>query len=185
MPDHPAHGTAGLRAGTDRHHEYDINDYRTKAELTHTRLITTVSAALRAYEQLRAIAEHRRGLELIVHAAADLMEQHAISSLAEGVLTQLAALFKLPLDGIVCTQRGSPLGGDDERCYVVGAAGRHAPLHRSAAGGAAGPPDRLRHPDQRGTRPTRFRSRLHRAVPEGRPHQEAAIFLDSGQALTP
>ena len=78
-------------------HEYDINDYRTKAELTHTRLITTVSTALRAYEQLRVIAENRRGLELIVHAAADLMEQRAISSLAEGVLTQLAALLKLPL----------------------------------------------------------------------------------------
>ncbi len=59
---------------------YDINDYRTKAELTHTRLITMVSAALRGYEQLRAIAENRRGLELIVHAAADLMEQRAISS---------------------------------------------------------------------------------------------------------
>lgn len=86
-------------------HEYDINDYRTKAELTHTRLITTVSTALRAYEQLRVIAENRRGLELIVHAAADLMEQRAISSLAEGVLTQLAALLKLPLDGIVCTRR--------------------------------------------------------------------------------
>jgi diguanylate cyclase (GGDEF)-like protein len=107
--------------------EYDINDYRTKSELTHTRLITTVSAALRAYEQLRAIAEHRRGLELIVHAAAGLLEQHAVSELAEGVLTQLAALLKLPADGIVCTQKGSPFGGDGEHCYVVGAAGRHAP----------------------------------------------------------
>jgi diguanylate cyclase (GGDEF)-like protein len=107
--------------------EYDINDYRTKSELTHTRLITTVSAALRAYEQLRAIAEHRRGLELIVHAAAGLLEQHAVADLAEGVLTQLAALLKLPADGIVCTQKGSPFGGDGEHCYVVGAAGRHAP----------------------------------------------------------
>ncbi|MGV7929295.1 MAG: DUF3369 domain-containing protein [Spirochaetota bacterium] len=64
--------------------EYDINDYRTKSELTHTRLITTVSAALRSYDQLRALSEHRRGLELIIRAAADLLEQHAIADLAEG-----------------------------------------------------------------------------------------------------
>ncbi|KAB2921420.1 MAG: DUF3369 domain-containing protein, partial [Candidatus Contendobacter sp.] len=108
-------------------HQYDINDYRTKAELTHTRLITTVSAALRAYQQLHALAENRRGLELIIHAASQLMEQHAIASLAEGILTQLAALLKLPLDGVVCTQRGSPVGVDAERCYVVGAAGHYAP----------------------------------------------------------
>ena len=107
-------------------HQYDINDYRTKAELTHTRLITMVSAALRAYDQLRAIAENRRGLDLIVRAAADLMEQHAITRLAEAVLTQLAALLGRPLDGVVCAQQGSLYGHDDERCYVVGAAGHYA-----------------------------------------------------------
>ncbi|MEZ5584864.1 MAG: hypothetical protein R3F37_20735 [Candidatus Competibacteraceae bacterium] len=46
--------------------DYDINDYRTKAELTHTRLITMISTALRAYQQLHAMAEQRRGLEWIV-----------------------------------------------------------------------------------------------------------------------
>lgn len=106
--------------------EYDINDYRTKAELTHGRLITTVSTALRAYQQLHALAEHRRGLDLIIHATSDLMEEHAISGLAEGVLTQLAALLRVPPDGIVCTHKGSPFDGDGERCYVVGAAGQHA-----------------------------------------------------------
>ncbi len=164
-------------------HEYDINDYRTKAELTHTRLITTVSTALRAYEQLRVIAENRRGLELIVHAAADLMEQRAISSLAEGVLTQLAALLKLPLDGIVCTQKGSPFGGDDERCYVVGAAGRHAryitqpleilpdPRIVSAIQHSAVCGQHIFGPD--------YTVLYLKAAP----HQEAAIFLDSGHAL--
>ncbi|HRD66578.1 MAG TPA: EAL domain-containing protein [Candidatus Competibacter sp.] len=163
--------------------EYDINDYRTKAELTHTRLITTVSAALRSYQQLRAVADNRRGLELIVRAAADLMEQHAISGLAEGVLTQLAALLKLPPDGVVCTQKGSLLGGDGERCYVVGAAGRHAPY-------IARPLEAL--PDRR------IVTAILASVARGQhvfgpdytvlylrvaPHQEAAIFLDSGQAL--
>lgn len=161
--------------------EYDINDYRTKAELTHTRLITTISAALRSYEQLRAIAEHRRGLELIVRAAADLLEQHAIADLAEGVLTQLAALLKLPLDGIVCTQRGSPLGGDDERCYVVGAAGRHGPY-------IAQPLEALPDPRIVAAIQTSMARRQHVFAADhtvlylkAASHQEAAIFLD-GQA---
>ena len=92
--------------------EYDINDYRTKAELTRTRLITAITSALRSFEQIRTIAENRRGLEMIVHASADLMETRAITALAEGVLTQLAAILKLPLDGIVCAQRGSPCASD-------------------------------------------------------------------------
>ncbi|HSC79817.1 MAG TPA: DUF3369 domain-containing protein, partial [Chitinolyticbacter sp.] len=109
--------------------DYDINDYRTKAELTHTRLITAITAALRSYDQIRTIAENRRGLELIVRAAADLMEQHALTQFAEGVLTQLTALLKLPLDGIVCAQRGSPINDSErDRLYIVGAAGKLAPL---------------------------------------------------------
>lgn len=36
--------------------QYDINAYRTKAELTHTRLISTISTALRCYQQLRNLA---------------------------------------------------------------------------------------------------------------------------------
>ncbi len=163
--------------------EYDINDYRTKAELTHTRLITTVSSALRSYQQLHAVAEHRRGLELIVRAAADLMEERAIANLAEGVLTQLAALLKLPVDGIVCTQKGSPLGGDGDHCYVVGAAGRHA-------GYIAQPLETL--PDERivaailasvARRQHVFGSDYAVLYLKASPHQEAAIFLDSGQVL--
>lgn len=164
-------------------HKYDINDYHTKAELTHARLITTVSVALRSYQQLHAIAQNRRGLELIVGAAADLMEQHAISGLAEGVLTQLTALFTLPLDGIVCTQKGSPFNGDDQHCYVVSAAGRYARY-------IAQPLEAL--PD------SRIVSAVLTSVAQGQhlfgpdytvlylkaaPHQEAAIFLDTSQSL--
>ncbi|MDG4594892.1 MAG: EAL domain-containing protein [Candidatus Contendobacter sp.] len=165
-------------------HQYDINDYRTKAELTHTRLITTVSAALRAYEQLRALAENRRGLELIIQATAQLMEQHAIASLAEGILTQLAALLKLPLDGVVCTQRGSPFGVDTERYYVVGAAGHYAPY-------IAQPLERL--PNRRIVDAILESVAKHQHVfgkdytvlyLKAAPGQQLAVFLDSGQALT-
>jgi diguanylate cyclase (GGDEF)-like protein len=104
--------------------DFDINDYRTKAELTRTRLITSLTAALRSYEQIRTIAYARRGLEKIVHASADLFEKRALETLAEGVLIQIAGLLRLPPDGLVCAQRGFPLDGSDaDRLYVVGALG--------------------------------------------------------------
>lgn len=119
--------------------DYDINDYRTKGELTHTRLITSVSAAVRSYEQIRALSEHRRGLELIIHAAADLLERPAVAGLAEGVLVQLAALLRLPPEGIIFARRcdgdclesiaGDGRCGDspDNDIQIVGAAGRLGP----------------------------------------------------------
>jgi len=108
--------------------DYDINDYKTKAELTHTRLMTTLISAIRSYEQLHAISENRRGLELIVTAAAGLMELPAMSAFAEGVLLQIASLLKLPAEGIVCAQKGSPIddAASPEALHVVAAAGQLA-----------------------------------------------------------
>lgn len=91
-------GQPGYAPELDVFSHYDINDYRTKAELTRTRLITSLCAALRTYEQIRTIAESRRGLQLIVNATAELMQRHALNAFAEGVLTQITALLHLPLE---------------------------------------------------------------------------------------
>lgn len=46
--------------------KYDINDYKTKLELTRTRLATTIIAAIRSFEQIRAISDLNASLELRV-----------------------------------------------------------------------------------------------------------------------
>lgn len=76
-------------------------------------MLTSLCTALRAYEQIHIIAEDRRGLELIVHASAELMERHALNAFVEGLLTQITALLGLPIEGVVCVQRGSPLDNAD------------------------------------------------------------------------
>ena len=43
--------------------DYDISDYRTKTELTATRLFTTVIAALRTFQQLEEVERLRSALE--------------------------------------------------------------------------------------------------------------------------
>jgi len=87
---------------------YDINDYRTKSELTRGRLLGVVTTALRGFRQLRQIAESRRGLELIIDATRDLAARDNLALFARGVLTQIASLLGTHPDGIVCVAQGDP-----------------------------------------------------------------------------
>ena len=47
------HRPAGPAPEADTIARYDINDYKTKAELTHARLYTTLTSAIRSYNQLQ------------------------------------------------------------------------------------------------------------------------------------
>jgi signal transduction histidine kinase len=81
--------------------DYDINDYKAKTELTADKLFTTLTAALRAYQQLQRMVETRRGLEIIVEAASTLFDFRSMQRLAEGVLTQIASLLNADCAGIL------------------------------------------------------------------------------------
>ncbi|WP_184414898.1 GGDEF/EAL domain-containing response regulator [Rhodocyclus tenuis] len=111
--------------------DFDINDYRTKAELTRTRLITTLTAALRSYRQLREIADSRRGLELIVRAAGELMGQKGVLAFGEGMLGQLKALLAHPFDGFFCVPGE---GGEQAAPRLLCACGRFADKAHTAHG---------------------------------------------------
>lgn len=104
--------------------EYDINDYKTKADLTHTRLVTALIAAIRSYEQLRALADNRRGLELIVEASGRLMQAQDVGGFARCTLHHLAVLLKRPEDGLVCVRNGTSHLGKPGPLYIAAAAGR-------------------------------------------------------------
>ncbi|GAB3408721.1 EAL domain-containing protein [Massilia agilis] len=89
---------------------YDINDYRSKAELTRTKLFTAVAAAVRSYEQIRALQASRAGMERIVRAGAELTALHRLRDFGRGVLAQLAALLGQDADGLLCARDRSGAG---------------------------------------------------------------------------
>jgi response regulator RpfG family c-di-GMP phosphodiesterase len=72
---------------------YDINDYKSKTELTAQKLFTVVIAALRSYRDIIVIEENRHGLEKIISASADLFSIHSLESFIEGIVQQLASLI--------------------------------------------------------------------------------------------
>jgi diguanylate cyclase (GGDEF)-like protein len=105
---------------------YDINDYRTKSELTRTKLYTAVAAAVRSYQQLRALDAGRAGLERIVSAGASLMSLHGVADVAQSVLRQAAGLLGQAPDGVLCVRESGQ--GRPDILHVVAAAGDHARL---------------------------------------------------------
>ncbi len=87
--------------------DYDINDYKAKTELTADKLFTTITAALRSYEQLKRLTETRRGLEIIVEAASDVFETGSLQKFSEGVLTQLSSLIDADCAGMLVLREES------------------------------------------------------------------------------
>jgi signal transduction histidine kinase len=81
--------------------DYDINDYKAKTELTADKLFTSMTAALRSYQQLQRMVETRRGLEIIIEAASTLFDFKSMQRLAEGVLTQIGSLLNVDCAGIL------------------------------------------------------------------------------------
>ena len=103
-------GQPGYAPEHDTLARYDINDYRSKSELTQHKLVSTLMAAVRSYEQVRTIEASRRGLQQIVLGSAALMEMSGLQRFADGVLTQVAALLGVSPQGLVCVQGPAPGG---------------------------------------------------------------------------
>jgi len=100
--------------------DYDINDYKAKTELTADKLFTSLTAALRSYQQLERMVQTRRGLEIILDAASTLYDFRSMQRLAEGVLTQIASLLNVDCAGILVLRDG---GSTQEDFAVLAGSG--------------------------------------------------------------
>ena len=85
-------GQAGYAPEMDAIRDYDINDYKNKTELTQAKLYTTVTSAIRSYEQICAISASRRGLELIIKASAELMGLKDLRRFSETIIEYVVEL---------------------------------------------------------------------------------------------
>lgn len=72
---------------------YEINDYKSKTELTAQKLFTVVLSALRSYRDILKIENNRSGLEKIIQASADIFSIHCLEQFIEGVVQQISALL--------------------------------------------------------------------------------------------
>lgn len=107
--------------------QYDINDYKSKTELSSQKLFTTVVSSLRSYEGLQMIERNRAGLERILEASADLYHMRSLREFASGVLNQVSAILDVGADGVLCVLQA---GDTPERTHpqVMAATGAYSHL---------------------------------------------------------
>ncbi len=101
--------------------EYDINDYKTKTELTRSKLVTTIISSIRSYQQILTINQSRKGLQRVIHSSANLQEEQSVSGFCAGVLAQIGVILGQPVSGFVAARAGAVFDIDDERVYILGA----------------------------------------------------------------
>ena len=119
-------GQPGYAPEIDTIRSYDINDYKTKSELTRVRLFTSLTVAIRSYWQIHQLEANRRGLEMIVAASTDLSRPKGLRRFAEGIVTQLCALLGVEEEGIVCAASPGDEKPENAPPYILAAAGRYS-----------------------------------------------------------
>jgi len=95
-------------------HLYDINDYKTKSELTRIKLLTTIITAIRSYSQLSNIERSKQALERINLANRSFRPDLSLLEFSRTILQQTSSLFHLPLDGFLCRSRKNESDADLE-----------------------------------------------------------------------
>ncbi|WKJ88617.1 EAL domain-containing protein [Methylomonas montana] len=107
--------------------QYEINDYKTKNELTRIKLYTSLTTAIRSYDQLQRLNASRAGLRQILDASHAFITAEGLCDFAAGVIMQIAGFIGIQPEGLVCARA---LGQkDDPGPYeIIGAAGRYAHL---------------------------------------------------------
>ena len=105
--------------------EYDINDYKTKTELTRSKLVTTMIASIRSYQKIVTINESRKGLRKIIDSSTFLLEEKSVQGFCTGVLQQMKQLVGFEIQGVVCAQAGIVLDEDEDTIYVIGTSAQY------------------------------------------------------------
>lgn len=80
---------------------HDINDYKSKTELTRQKLLTCIISALRSFDDILSLEKSLSGLEYIVSASGALLQAFSEKTFAEEILTQINLLLGRPADGLI------------------------------------------------------------------------------------
>ncbi|MFP4363554.1 MAG: DUF3369 domain-containing protein [Spirochaetia bacterium] len=108
--------------------EYDINDYKEKAELTAQKLYTVMMSSLRSYRDLRIIERNRLGLEQIIKATSNLFEVQSLKNFASGILTQLTSLLRLDESSVYLNASGFTATHISKDYYIIAGTGAYSEL---------------------------------------------------------
>ncbi|WP_428670259.1 EAL domain-containing protein [Roseibium sp.] len=111
-------GQPGYAPQTDVIMKFDIDGYAEKAELSRTKLITAIVAALRGYKLVMSLETNRRKLKQLNTHFAAIVEKNALSDFASAVLRHFNDLVEQPLDCLLCGLDSLPDYGAYDRSNI-------------------------------------------------------------------
>jgi response regulator RpfG family c-di-GMP phosphodiesterase len=75
--------------------QFDIDDYKEKTELTAQKLFTSIRCGIKAYRDLMAIENNKKGLEMLLDGATKLNRIKTRTEFLKGVLDQVVGLCSI------------------------------------------------------------------------------------------
>jgi response regulator RpfG family c-di-GMP phosphodiesterase len=106
--------------------DYDINDYKEKAELTAQKLFTCMVTSVRGYRDLTVIDTNKRGLEKIIEASSTLFEIQSMKKFTSGVLEQLTSILNLHKNALYCKTSSFAATKEKDLFYILAATGDYS-----------------------------------------------------------
>jgi len=91
-------GQPGQAPEDDVIRNYDINDYKSKTELTVQKLYTSIIASLRSYIDMRTIEKSKLGMENIVTVSREMFKFKRINSFVDFVLNAYINILKFNIE---------------------------------------------------------------------------------------
>lgn len=99
-------GQPGYAPELETIRRYDINDYRTKSELSRVKLYTALTASIRAYDHLSRLSQAREGIEAVMQACAEILAAATPNLAMQQLLRSALQLFTSTSSGFLCCETG-------------------------------------------------------------------------------
>ena len=93
---------------------YDINDYKSKTELTDTKLKTCVYSSIRSYRDIITIETSKRGMQKVIAASDSVLRSKALHQFGNGILTHTVQLLNIKTAEMYLVSQHVDLFGDAE-----------------------------------------------------------------------
>ncbi len=104
---------------------YDINDYKSKTELTSDQLFTSLISALRSYKDLVTIEKNRISLERIIKASSNIFELQSEKKFVSGILKQFVTILGMDEETDKLKASGFSAFKQDGSLKIVGVTGKY------------------------------------------------------------
>ncbi|QEY18102.1 DUF3369 domain-containing protein [Cellvibrio sp. KY-GH-1] len=93
---------------------YDINDYKSKTELTDTKLKTCVYSAIRSYRDICTIESSKRGMQKVIAASDSVLRSQTLYQFGNAVLNHTLQLLNIKTAEMYLVSQQVDLFGDAE-----------------------------------------------------------------------